>query len=50
MFEPQVTIEKTNVHGAVLLYNNNKVNGKVETQVLKVQMLMFRRKIDASAS
>jgi K(+)-stimulated pyrophosphate-energized sodium pump len=39
----QVTIEKTNVNGAVTI--TTTVNGKVETQVLKVQMLLFRRKL-----
>jgi K(+)-stimulated pyrophosphate-energized sodium pump len=40
----QVTIEKTNVNGAVTA-TTTTVNGKVETQVLKVQMLLFRRKL-----
>jgi K(+)-stimulated pyrophosphate-energized sodium pump len=40
----QVTIEKTNVNGAVTA-TITTVNGKVETQVLKVQMLLFRRKL-----
>jgi K(+)-stimulated pyrophosphate-energized sodium pump len=40
----QVTIEKTNV-GAVTATITTTVNGKVETQVLKVQMLLFRRKL-----
>jgi K(+)-stimulated pyrophosphate-energized sodium pump len=40
----QVTIEKTNVNGAVTTITTT-VNGKVETQVLKVQMLLFRRKL-----
>jgi K(+)-stimulated pyrophosphate-energized sodium pump len=41
----QVTIEKTNVNGAVTATITTTVNGKVETQVLKVQMLLFRRKL-----
>jgi K(+)-stimulated pyrophosphate-energized sodium pump len=42
----QVTIEKTNVNGAVAAtITNNRRNGKVETQVLKGLMLKFRRKL-----
>jgi K(+)-stimulated pyrophosphate-energized sodium pump len=38
---------KTNVNGAVAATITTTANGKVETQVLKGQMLKFRRKIDA---
>jgi K(+)-stimulated pyrophosphate-energized sodium pump len=40
----QVTIEKTNVNGAVATITTT-ANGKVETQVLKGLMLKFRRKL-----
>jgi hypothetical protein len=36
---------KTNVNGAVAATITTTVNGKVETQVLKVLMLKFRRKL-----